>query len=91
MDCYDNNYSWNINNFILTKKKLDWKIVVVGDNETNNDNWSQFEYSNELIYLSLEEQNNLTYKTLKYLSTNSYSRKTIGYLYAIQHGAKEII
>lgn len=75
----------------LTKKKLDWKIVVVGDKKTNDDNWSQFEYSNELIYLSLEEQKNLTYKTLKYLSTNSYSRKTIGYLYAIQHGAKEIL
>ena len=40
----------------LTKKKLDWKIVVVGDKKTNDDNWSQFEYSNELIYLSLEEQ-----------------------------------
>ena len=32
----------------------------------------------------------LRYKTVKYLNYNSYSRKNIGYLFAIEHGAKEI-
>jgi len=32
----------------------------------------------------------LGYRISKYLDINSYSRKNIGYLYAIQHGAKEI-
>jgi hypothetical protein len=40
--------------------------------------------------LSINEQNKLKYKIIKYLNFNSYSRKNIGYLYAIYHGAKEI-
>ena len=32
----------------------------------------------------------LCYNTTKYIPFNSYSRKNIGYLYAIQHGAKVI-
>ena len=34
--------------------------------------------------------NNLDYETIKYLKFNVYTRKNIGYLYAIQHGAKVI-
>jgi len=32
----------------------------------------------------------LGYNITKYIPFNSYSRKNIGYLYAIQHGAREI-
>ena len=67
-----------------------WKIVVVADKKTNDDNWKQFINSDQLFYLSLKDQYNLNYRILKYIPTNSYSRKNIGYLYAIHHGAKEI-
>lgn len=68
----------------------DWKIVVIGDVQTNDHDWKLLNHSNKLIYLSIKEQLKLRYETLKYIPTNSYSRKNIGYLYAIQHGAKEI-
>ena len=42
------------------------------------------------FYLTLNDQINLGYEITKYLKLDSYSRKNIGYLYAIQHGAKEI-
>jgi len=42
-------------------------------------------------YLGVDEQNGLPYKTVKYLPYNSYTRKNIGYLYAIEHGAKVIL
>jgi hypothetical protein len=43
-----------------------------------------------LFYLSLKKQNNFNYRILKFLNPRSYFRKSIGYLYAIQNGAKEI-
>jgi len=39
----------------------------------------------------VEEQNTLPYKTMKYIPYNSYTRKSIGYLYAIEHGALVIV
>ena len=44
----------------------------------------------KLIYLSIKSQNQLGYEILKYMPEDSYNRKNIGYLFAIQHGAKEI-
>ena len=67
-----------------------WKFVIIGDLKTNNDSWKIYNNSTKLFYLSLEEQIKLNYKTTKYIPLNSYTRKNIGYLYAIQHGAKEI-
>ena len=65
-----------------------WKIVVVSNNKEIDKEWKSLD---KIIYLSLEKQNNLGYKILKYLNFDSPSaRKNIGYLYAIQHGAKEI-
>ena len=49
-----------------------WKIVVIGNNETNDIKWDIFKNSKTLFYL------------------NSIYRNTLGYLYAIQRGAKEI-
>ena len=74
----------------LEKKIKDWKIVVVGNNETNDAKWYIFNTSNNLFYLSAFEQNNLNYSIIKYLKKNSCFRKMIGYLYAIQNGAEEI-
>ena len=67
-----------------------WKIVVIGNIKTNDSNWDIFKNSNKLIYLSIKDQNKLGYNILKFLPDDSYTRKNIGYLFAIQHGAKEI-
>ena len=67
-----------------------WKIIVIGNNKTNNSNWDMFKNSTKLIYLSIKDQNLLGYNILKFLNVDSYCRKNIGYLFAIQHGAKEI-
>lgn len=42
------------------------------------------------IFLSLEQQANLEFRILEYLPYDSYVRKSVGYLFAIQHGAKMI-
>ena len=67
-----------------------WKIVIVGNIKKNDIKWIHLKHSKKLIYLSKRDQIQLGYKTTEYLNINSYSSKNIGYLYAIQHGAKEI-
>lgn len=42
------------------------------------------------IYLSLETQAQLGFRVVDYLPYDSYVRKTVGYLFAIQHGAQKI-
>ena len=74
----------------LTELPEPWKIVVVGDKKTKNEEWKEYEGSKKLVYLSVESQQKLNYKTTKYIPFNAYTRKNIGYLYAIEHGAKEI-
>lgn len=68
----------------------DWKIVVISNNYKIDKKWKALNYSDRLTYITLREQMKLGYHISKYLSFNSYARKNIGYLYAIQHGAKEI-
>lgn len=74
----------------LLKLPEPWKIVVIGDNQTNYTKWQKFKNSTKLIYLSVEDQLKLGYNTTKFIPLNSYTRKNIGYLYAIQKGANEI-
>ena len=76
--------------FYLEKSVHKYKIVVIGNNESNDNEWKIFNTSKRLFYLSIEQQNNLNYTILKFLKPNSYFRKSIGYLFAIQNGAKEI-
>lgn len=78
--------------FIIKLESIieDWKIVVIGNSGTDDKKWNIFKSSNKLFYLSIEVQNILNFSITKHLKLNSYFRKTIGYLYAIQHGAKEI-
>ncbi len=63
----------------------DWQIVVVADKKTPK-NWN----FPGVIFLGIEEQEKLPYKIIKLLPWNHYSRKNIGYLYAIEHGAQII-
>ena len=54
-----------------------WKIVVLGNIKTPNSDWFIFNNSNNLIYLSLQEQKNLGYNIIEYLDDNSYKRNNI--------------
>lgn len=62
-----------------------WKMVMVGDTKSPKD-WS---YPN-VVFLDVKAQESLGFKSTKLLKYKSYTRKNIGYLYAIQHGAKVI-
>jgi hypothetical protein len=62
-----------------------WKMVVVGDKKTPSD-W----HLDGCDYLSPQKQMELGYETAKVIPWNHYARKNIGYLYALEHGAKVI-
>jgi len=62
-----------------------WKVVVVGDTKSPA-NWSH----PNCVFLSVEKQKSLGYRIHDFLPYKSYARKNLGYLYAIQHGAKII-
>ena len=62
-----------------------WKLLVVGDKKTPT-SWSL----PNAVYLSVERQLELGYRTAEVMPYSNYARKTIGHLYAIQHGAKMI-
>jgi hypothetical protein len=63
----------------------DWQIVLVGDKKS-----VPIEPSENLTFLSAEDQNKLGYGLAKVCPYNHYTRKNIGYLYAIQQGADVI-
>jgi len=87
MNAYNPPFSSLIN---LLNYLEDWKIVVISIDKKIDKKWKELDNYNKLIYISLKEQMRLGYHISKYLNLNSYSRKNIGYLYAVQHGAKEI-
>jgi len=62
-----------------------WKVVVVADTKTPVD-WSL----PGVKYLSVQEQKQLPFHSARKLPWKSYARKLMGYLYAIQHGAKMV-
>ncbi len=66
-------------------KLKDWKVIVVGDKKTAVD-WS---YPG-VTYLSPVGQQEVASKFAGLLPWNSYTRKNIGYLYAILQGAQVI-
>lgn len=66
-------------------QQKDWRLVVVADKKTPKD-W----HLDNCDFLSIEDQENLPYKIGKLLPWNHYTRKNIGYLYAIEHGAQII-
>ncbi|KAG6520460.1 probable glycosyltransferase STELLO1 [Zingiber officinale] len=62
-----------------------WQLLAVGNSATPAD-WSL----KGAIFLSLDQQAGLGFRTVDFLPYHSYVRKSIGYLFAIQHGAKVI-
>jgi hypothetical protein len=62
-----------------------WQVLAIGNSRTPDD-WSV----KGTIFLSLQQQAELGFRVFDYLPYESYVRKTVGYLFAIQHGAKKI-
>lgn len=60
-------------------------LVVVADKKTPSD-W----YLEGCDFLSVDKQLSLNYRIIPLIPWNHYSRKNIGYLYAIEHGARII-
>jgi len=63
----------------------DWHVLVVGDLKTPKD-W----HNDKCTYLSVDIQQKLQYKSVELLPYRHYGRKNVGYLFAIEHGAKVI-
>lgn len=65
----------------------DWCIVVLGDRKTPVD-W----FYEKIVYLSLNDQLQMSkkFKLIDKIPQNSYLRKIVGYLYAMEHGARVI-
>jgi hypothetical protein len=63
----------------------DFQLLVVADSKTNQA-WSH----KNTIFLNLADQNSLDYGILDEIPLNSYTRKNIGYLFAIENGARFI-
>ncbi|KAJ4842630.1 sugar transporter-like protein [Turnera subulata] len=62
-----------------------WQLLCIGNSRTPSD-WSL----KGAIFLSLEQQASLGFRITGYLPYDSFVRKSVGYLFAIQHGAKKI-
>lgn len=69
----------------LLVKTRGWQLLAVGNSHIPAD-WSL----KGAIFLSLDLQSRLGFHTVDFLPYASYVRKSIGYLFAIQHGAKII-
>ena len=80
----------NISYYSIFESLNDWKTLILSLNESNDRICNLFNSSDKLVYLSIKDQLRLSYNILKYIPMNSYCRKNIGYLFAIEHGAKEI-
>ena len=64
-------------------KKMDWKLLIVGDAKTPND-YEQFDCE----FLSLERQQKEYGKFSGMVPQNHYCRKNVGYLHALTNGAE---
>jgi hypothetical protein len=67
------------------EQKKDWQIIVVGDRKS-----FPIESSDNLTFLSIEDQQKLGYELIAQSPYDHYTRKNIGYLYAVQQGADVI-
>ena len=71
----------------LADSKEDLCLVVVADKK------SPVEYDvnrKHVVYLTVEDQKKLDYNIMKIVPWNHFARKNIGFLYAMEHGAKQI-
>ena len=62
----------------------DWCLVIAGDKKAPKD----YQVSGRAIYLSPADQERMPFATGKLLRWNHFGRKNLGFLYALQHGAR---
>lgn len=67
---------------VAFSKISDWQLVIVGDKKTP-ENW----HLENVIYLSPEKQQKIASNFSEAIPWNHYSRKMIGYIYAMKNGA----
>jgi hypothetical protein len=71
-----------------------WCTVIVADAKSLDSERYMAELDAEqdscLVYLSLKAQATLGYSILDHIPTNSFGRKNVGFIFAIQHGAQVI-
>lgn len=77
---------------LLHRPQKDLCLVVVGDQKTNDTEWQTFQqtFSQTVFFLPLKIQSELKYSILDFIPINHFSRKNVGFLFAIQHGAEKI-
>lgn len=63
-------------------KLKDWNIVLVGDKKSKT-----IKNKHNITFLSIKDQKKLGFKIFEDCPYNHYTRKNIGYLYAIKNGA----
>ena len=70
----------------------DYCLVIVGDTKTPKDYLAQGKWQgrDNIVYLSVEDQQNIKHPFVEMIPYRSFARKNIGYLFAVRHGAKVI-
>ena len=67
----------------------EWCAVFVGDKKSPpKATWSAFTAEQGIVFLDIDAQLKLGYSINGRIAFNHFSRKNIGYLYAMQHGAQ---
>ena len=64
----------------------DWAFVLVGDLSTPEP--TELMSHDKFVFLSPQDQEELGYDILRFIPWRHFGRKNIGYLFAIEHGAK---
>jgi hypothetical protein len=62
----------------------EWCLVIAGDKKTP----AHYNVSGSAVYLSPADQERLPFATGRLLRWNHFGRKNLGFLYALQHGAR---
>eukprot|EP00931_Biecheleriopsis_adriatica_P036989 TRINITY_DN21234_c0_g1_i1.p1 TRINITY_DN21234_c0_g1~~TRINITY_DN21234_c0_g1_i1.p1 ORF type:complete len:764 (-),score=59.95 TRINITY_DN21234_c0_g1_i1:116-2407(-) len=75
-------------------RKLDsagWCTVVVADKKSVQSLAKYYAGSKHVTYLTPEDQIKMKFASVRFMPWNSFSRKNLGYLYAMQEGARSIL
>ena len=75
---------------VLLDKAPDFCLLVIGDRKSPNA-YALKSHQDRFIYLTIDTQLTLSLEIIPLTPENSFSRKNIGFLYAIANGAKVIL
>ena len=75
---------------VLLDSSDDWCLLVVGDKKSP-DSYALSKHVDRFIYLPLAKQLSLPFEIIPMTPQNSFSRKNVGFLYAVANGAKIIL